>query len=48
MKSLTYQHAHELADFTLHLQEVPGPTLRDTAEQHADHYTYRIEDLLAP
>jgi NADPH2:quinone reductase len=30
MKALTYQHAHELADFALHLQEVPVPTLRDT------------------
>jgi NADPH2:quinone reductase len=30
MKTLTYQHAHELADFALHLQEVPVPTLRDS------------------
>lgn len=30
MKAITYQHAHELADFALHLQEVPMPTLRDT------------------
>jgi len=30
MKALTYQQAHELADFALHLQEVPLPTLRDT------------------
>jgi NADPH2:quinone reductase len=30
MEALTYQHAHELADFALHLQEVPVPTLRDT------------------
>jgi NADPH2:quinone reductase len=30
MKALTYQHAHELADFSLHLQEVPLPTLRDS------------------
>ena len=29
MQALTYQHAHELADFALHLQEVPMPTLRD-------------------
>jgi NADPH2:quinone reductase len=28
MKALTYQHAHELADFALHLQEVPMPTLQ--------------------
>lgn len=30
MKALTYQHAHELTDFALHLQEVPLPTLRDS------------------
>jgi NADPH2:quinone reductase len=30
MKALTYQHAHELADFALHLQKVPVPTLRNT------------------
>jgi NADPH2:quinone reductase len=30
MRALTYQHAHELADFALHLQEVPLPTLRDS------------------
>lgn len=30
MKALTYQQAHELADFALHLQEVPVPTLRDS------------------
>lgn len=30
MKALTYQQAHELADFALHLQEVPLPTLRDS------------------
>jgi hypothetical protein len=47
MKAFTYQHAHELADFDIHLQEVLMPSPRDTAEQHADHYTYLIEDLLA-
>ncbi|WP_324678197.1 zinc-binding alcohol dehydrogenase family protein [Hymenobacter sp. GOD-10R] len=30
MNALTYQHAHELAEFDLHLQEVPLPTLRDS------------------
>lgn len=30
MKAITYQQAHELASFALHLQEVPLPTLRDT------------------
>lgn len=30
MKALTYQHAHELADFAIQLQEVPMPTLRDS------------------
>jgi NADPH2:quinone reductase len=30
MKALTYQQAHELADFDLYLQEVPLPTLRDS------------------
>jgi NADPH2:quinone reductase len=30
MKAITYQQAHELADFALHLQEVPLPTLRDS------------------
>ncbi|MDF7814116.1 zinc-binding alcohol dehydrogenase family protein [Hymenobacter sp. YC55] len=30
MKALTYQQAHELADFNLRLHEVPLPILRDT------------------
>jgi NADPH2:quinone reductase len=30
MKALTYQHAHELADFALHLQDVSLPALRDS------------------
>ena len=30
MQALTYHHAHELADFSLDLQQVPLPTLRDT------------------
>jgi NADPH2:quinone reductase len=30
VKALTYQQAHELADFALHLQEVPLPTLRES------------------
>jgi NADPH2:quinone reductase len=30
MKALTYQHAHELTDFALHLKEVPLPTLRES------------------
>ena len=30
MKAITYQHAHELTDFALHLQDVPMPTLRDS------------------
>jgi len=30
MKALAYQHAHELADFALYLQDVPMPILRDT------------------
>jgi NADPH2:quinone reductase len=29
MKAITYQHAHELTDFALHLQDVPMPTLQD-------------------